>query len=81
MFDLKQREDSGLKSKFGWVKSHVGIRGNEEAGRLAKEATLPSQWQKGDVDQITEGGIKQVWKETRKVAREVLTRVWLGEVS
>ena len=25
----------------------------------------------GDVDQITEGGIKQAWKETRKVAREV----------
>ena len=32
---------------------------------------MPSQWRKGDVDQITEGGIKQAWKETRKVAREV----------
>ena len=32
-FDLKQREEFGLKSKFGWVKSHVGIRGNEEADR------------------------------------------------
>lgn len=49
----------------------MGNRGNEEANRLAKEATLPCQWQRWDVDQIMEGGIKQAWKETRKLARKV----------
>ena len=50
----------GLSTRFGWVKAHVGIDGNEKADRMAKtgcrESLLP---------QVTEGGVKAYWKEVR----------------
>ena len=52
---------------FGWVKAHNELHGNEEADRLAKEATnLYSE-----DPQITEGGLKQPWKKMREEERRV----------
>jgi len=52
---------------FGWVKAHNELYGNEEADRLAKEAThvYPED------PQITEGGLKQAWKRKREEERRV----------
>jgi len=52
---------------FGWVKAHNELHGNEEADRLAKEATnlYPED------PQITEGGLKQAWKRMREEERSV----------
>ena len=46
---------------FGWVKAHNELHDNEEADRLAKEATnlYPED------PQITEGGLKQAWRKMR----------------
>jgi len=52
---------------YGWVKAHNELHGNEEADRLAKEATnlYPEE------PQITEGGLKQAWKRMREEERRV----------
>jgi len=52
---------------FGWVKAHNELHGNEEADRLAKEATnlYPED------PQITEGGLNQVWRRMREEERRV----------
>jgi len=52
---------------LGWVKAHNELHGNEEADRLAKEATnlYPED------PQITEGGLKQMWKRMREEERRV----------
>ena len=46
-----------LSTRFGWVKAHAGIRGNERADQMAKagcrESFLP---------QVTEGGLRARWK-------------------
>ena len=60
---------------FGWVKAHNELHGNEEADRLAKEATnlYPED------SQITEGGLKQAWRKMREKERR-LKGVGMGRV-
>ena len=54
----------GLSTRFGWVKAHTGIDGNERADLMAKagcrESLLP---------QVTEGGVRAYWKDVRSGER------------
>ena len=50
----------------GWVKSHVGIKGNKEANKKAK---LGADDEDPTFPVITEGGLKEVWKRMRKEER------------
>ena len=51
--------------KLGWVISHIGIVGNEEADAMAKMGA-----EKESGGEITEGEIRQRQKEMRKKMRE-----------
>ena len=69
MKGIKERQSRlGPKAvSFGWVKAHNEPHGNEEADRLAKEAT--NLYLKDP--QITEGGLKQAWRKMREEERRV----------
>ena len=51
---------------LGWVKSHIGIQGNERA-----EMAKTGAGTRAEVLQVTEGGIRQKIKEWRKEVRQV----------
>ena len=51
-----------------WVKSHIGIKGNEEADKRAK---LGADIEDPTFSVISEGGLKEVWKQMRKEERWV----------
>ena len=38
---------------------------------LQKKATLTESWRPGMIDSITEGGVKQLWSDARRRAREI----------
>ena len=52
---------------LGWVKSHIGIHGNERVDEMAKKGAE----KRVDVLQVTEGGIWQKIKRWRKEVRQV----------
>ena len=54
----------GLSTKFGWVKAHVGIDGNERADLMAKAGCRDSL-----LPQVTEGGLRAYWKDVRSRER------------
>ena len=47
---------------IGWVKSHIGIAGNEGADKVAKIGTT-----RGTDSEVTEGDIRQFTKSVRKL--------------
>lgn len=51
---------------FGWVKSHIRIKGNEEVDKKAK---LEADNENPAFSVITEGGLKEAWKKMRKEER------------
>ena len=55
------------RTRLGWVKSHIGIVGNEQADKLAKKGTkwkMPNQ-----KPSLTEGGVRQWVKQLRQDSR------------
>ena len=58
--EVGRRSHMGLSRRFGWVKAHVSIDGNELADLMAKvgcrESLLP---------QVTEGRVRAYWKDVR----------------
>ena len=62
--EVGRRRRLGLSTRFGRVKAHTGIDGNERADLMAKagcrESLLP---------QVTEGGVSAYWKEVRSGER------------
>ena len=62
---LRDRQDK--TTKLGWVKSHIGIEGNETADKNAKKGTL---WRRQDQKPwVTEGGLRQHIKQIRAHSR------------
>lgn len=51
---------------LGWVKSHIGIKGNKEADKKVK---LDADEEVSEFPIITEGGLKKAWKKMRKEKR------------
>ena len=51
---------------LGWVKSHIGIKGNEEVDKKAK---LVADEEDSAFPVITEAGLKEVWKKMKREER------------
>ena len=57
---------AGTDHRFGWVKAHVGVWGNERADALAKAGCAG-----GGPMRATEGGVRALWKRLRAGERSV----------
>lgn len=62
---LARAQEAGQEIYFRWIPAHAGVRGNEEADRLAKAVTKEGAEVTGEpTKQVTEG--KLVWKLIQK---------------
>ena len=67
--------EAGVDLRFGWVKAHVGVWGNERADAMAKAGCGD-----GGPPRATEGGVRALWKRLRAGERSVLG-LWARRVS
>ena len=59
-------DEAGVELRFGWVKAHAGVWGNERADALAKAGCGG-----GGIPRATEGGVRALWKKLRAGERSV----------
>ena len=63
MAEIKQKiqrlEQNNITVNISWTPSHANIKGTEEAGKLAKEASCEAAIMKSDTDVVTIPDIKQ----------------------
>ena len=61
--EIKQKiqslEHKNIMVNISWTPGHANIKGNEEADRLAKEASCEAATMKSDTDVVTMADIKQ----------------------
>ena len=56
---IKRLEQKDIKVDISWTPGHANIKGNEEADRLAKEASCEAAAMTSDTDEVTMTDIKQ----------------------
>ena len=56
---ISRLEQKNIKVDISWTPGHANIKGNEEADRLAKEASLEAAAMKSDTEVVTMADIKQ----------------------
>ena len=59
-------DGGGVELRFGWVKAHVGVWGNERADALARAGCGG-----GGIPRAMEGGVRALWKKLRARERSV----------
>ena len=64
MDGVGRRNLLGLSTRFGWVKAHAGVDGNERADMIAKAGCREPL-----APQVTEGGVRAYWKDVRSRER------------
>ena len=71
--ELKQelRARGHLECQIAWVRSHIGIPGNEVADAAANRCSHLGQV-RGSPSRATEGGIRQINRDTRKAWRHIV---------
>ena len=76
---IKQHKDQNRKVTLNWIPSHIGIHGNEEADRLAKQTN-----QIADVQINVQPSLQQLKNQTRHISKKSMTdniNFWVGHNS
>ncbi|KAI9039335.1 ribonuclease H family protein [Aspergillus affinis] len=69
---LDKLRQLGWEVHFRWILAHVGVLGNEEADRMAKEAANPTRI----TEQSGASSIRTLIATTKSTIRQTMTREW-----
>lgn len=69
---LDKLRDLGWEVQFQWIPAHVGVPGNEEADRLAKQAAIPTL----NTVQPEPDSLRTLMATTKTIVRQTMKREW-----